>query len=82
MSRRLRIGLVGTGWMGKVHSMSFRTAQLAFGPEPLDPLLEIVASSDGARAELVAREWGYRRATDDWLRPATAPMSPQVSPAL
>jgi predicted dehydrogenase len=54
--------------MGKVHSMSFRTAQLAFGPQPLEPLLEIVASSDRARAESVACEWGYRRATDDWRR--------------
>jgi predicted dehydrogenase len=54
--------------MGKVHSMSFRTAQLAFGPEPLEPWLEIVASSTWARAERVAREWGYRRATDDWRR--------------
>ena len=54
--------------MGKVHSMSFRTAQLAFGPEPLEPSLEIVASSDRARAKSVAREWGYRRATDDWRR--------------
>jgi predicted dehydrogenase len=65
---RLRVGLVGTGWMGKVHSMSFRTAHLAFGPEPLEPSLEIVASSDRVRAERVAREWGYRRATDDWRR--------------
>jgi predicted dehydrogenase len=54
--------------MGKVHSMSFRTAHLAFGPEPLEPSLEIVASSDRVRAERVAREWGYRRATDDWRR--------------
>ena len=68
MSGPLRVGLVGTGWMGKVHSMSFRTAQLAFGPEPLEPSLEFVASSDRARAESVAREWGYRRATDDWRR--------------
>jgi len=68
LSGQLRIGLVGTGWMGKVHSMSFRTAGLAFGPEPLEPTLEIVASSDRVRAERVAREWGYRRATDDWRR--------------
>ena len=66
MSGRVRVGLVGTGWMGKVHSMSFRTSQLAFGSEPLEPSLEIVASSDRARAEFVAREWGYRRAAGDW----------------
>lgn len=68
VSGRLRVGLVGTGWMGKVHSMSFRTAQLAFGREQLEPSLEIVASSDRARAERVARQWGYRRATDNWRR--------------
>jgi predicted dehydrogenase len=68
VSRPLRIGLVGTGWMGKVHSMSFKTARLAFGAEPAEPILEIVASSDRSRAERVARDWGYQRATDDWRR--------------
>lgn len=68
MSKQLRIGLVGTGWMGKVHSMSFKTARLAFGPEPVEPVLELIASSERGRAERVARDWGYRRATDDWRR--------------
>ena len=68
MSRPVRIGLIGTGWMGKVHSMSFKTAHLAFGPDPVEPRLEFVASSDRGRAERVAREWGFRRATDDWRR--------------
>ena len=66
MARRVGIGLIGTGWMGKVHSMSFRTALLAFGPEPAEPVLEIVASTRRDRAEQVAREWGYSRSTDDW----------------
>src|ERR1700737_4065466 len=68
VSKQLRIGLVGTGWMGKVHSMSFKTARLAFGPEPVEPVLELIASSERGRAERVARAWGYRRATDDWRR--------------
>jgi predicted dehydrogenase len=72
--RQLRIGLVGTGWMGKVHSMSFRTAQVAFGLEPAEPILETIASSNLARAEHLAREWGYRRATDDWRRIVEDPM--------
>ena len=37
-------------------------------PKPLEPPPEIVASSDRARAEHVAGEWGYRRSTDDWRR--------------
>ncbi len=64
--RQLRIGLVGAGWMGKVHSMSYHTARNAFGPEPAVPVLAAVADIDPENAARAAREFGYERAARDW----------------
>lgn len=62
----LRIGLVGAGWMGKVHSMSYRTAQSAYGPEPAVPVLDAVMDTNKELAERARRDYGYERVVDDW----------------
>jgi predicted dehydrogenase len=64
--RELRIGLVGAGWMGKVHSMSYRTARSGFGPEPAVPVLATIADVRPEIAERAARDFGYERAATDW----------------
>ena len=64
--RELRIGLVGAGWMGKVHAMSYRTAQSAFGPEPAVPVLASIADLRLDIAERAAREYGFEKAVPDW----------------
>lgn len=64
--RKLRIGLVGAGWMGKVHSMSYRTARNAFGPDPAEPVLAAIADATPEIAVRAAREFGYERAARDW----------------
>ena len=48
----LKVGLVGAGWMGKAHAMSYRTARLAFGGKPVAAVLEVVAD---ANEEIAAR---------------------------
>ncbi|MBV8566233.1 MAG: Gfo/Idh/MocA family oxidoreductase [Methylobacteriaceae bacterium] len=64
--RTLRIGMVGAGWMGKVHSMSYRTARSAFGPEPAAPVLASIADVSLELAQKGAGEFGYERAVSDW----------------
>jgi predicted dehydrogenase len=64
--KELRIGLVGAGWMGKVHAMSYRTARQAFGPEPAIPVLKTIADVDRGLAERGALDYGFERATIDW----------------
>jgi len=65
-TRELRIGIVGAGWMGKVHAMSYRTARSAFGPEPAEPVLAAIADLNLEMAERAARECGVERAVADW----------------
>ena len=64
--RELRIGVVGAGWMGKVHAMSYRTARSAFGPDPATPVLAAVADLNIGMAERAAHECGFDRAVADW----------------
>lgn len=64
--RELGIGVVGAGWMGKVHAMSYRTARQAFGPEPAVPVLRTIVDVERAVAERAAAECGFERAVTDW----------------
>ena len=64
--RELKIGLIGAGWMGKTHSMSYRTARLAFGGKPAAPVLEVVADIDEPSAARAAADLGFRRHARDW----------------
>lgn len=62
----VKIGLIGAGWMGKVHSMAYRMAESAFGPEPARPVLAVIADVDAGLAERAAQDCGFQRSADDW----------------
>ncbi len=64
--RKLQIGIIGGGWMGKVHAMSYRTAHSAFGPEPAIPVVAVLADINSELAEAAARECGIEKAAADW----------------
>lgn len=64
--RELRIGIVGAGWMGKVHAMSYRTARSAFGPDPAVPVLAAIADLNLDMAQRAAHECGVERAVANW----------------
>ncbi|MBL8057788.1 MAG: Gfo/Idh/MocA family oxidoreductase [Anaerolineales bacterium] len=62
----IRIGLIGTGGMGKAHATAFHNVPLVFGPEPGRPILEIVADVEAAALEQWAGAFGFARWTTDW----------------
>lgn len=62
----IRIGLIGTGGMGKAHATAFKNVPLVFGNEPGRPILEIVADVDARALEKWAGEFGFERWTTDW----------------
>ena len=62
----IRIGLIGTGGMGKAHATAFTNVPLVFGNEPGRPVLEIVADIDAKALEKWAREFGFDRWTTNW----------------
>ncbi len=64
--RDIRIGLIGTGGMGKAHATAYHNVPLVFGTEPGRPRLEIVADVEAPAVEKWAGEFGFARWTTDW----------------
>ncbi|MDI9221445.1 Gfo/Idh/MocA family oxidoreductase [Pantoea sp. EA-12] len=62
--RKLGVGLIGTGFMGKSHAMAWRAAA-SFSGE-VQPVLVSVADIDGAAAEKAAAQYGFQRWTTNW----------------
>ena len=61
----LRIGLVGSGFIGKAHALAYRTAPAVF-ELPADIRLELLADVDAATASGAAQRLGFARSTGDW----------------
>ncbi|MDA8061485.1 MAG: Gfo/Idh/MocA family oxidoreductase [Actinomycetota bacterium] len=66
MSRRLGVGLLGVGWMGALHTRSYR--RLADHYPELDVTFELVAAADPdpRRRRRAVEQLGYGRADEDW----------------
>ena len=62
----IRIGLIGTGGMGKAHATAFKNVPLVFGTEPGRPILEIVADIDAKALQKWAGEFGFPHWTINW----------------
>lgn len=68
----LKIGLIGTGFMGRAHSNAFRQAGQFF---PLDRriVLQAVCGRDAAKTAAFAANWGYASSETDWRRVVARP---------
>lgn len=71
--QEIRIGLVGSGWMGRAHATAFRNAVLAFGPEPAIPVMEMVCDVAAERASEAVDALGFKRRADHWREVVSDP---------
>ncbi len=64
--KAVRVGLVGAGFMGKIHSIAYRNAAMLFGSEI--PAVDAVAVTDfdPVLADRAARDWGWARSVPTW----------------
>ncbi|MFZ1469031.1 MAG: Gfo/Idh/MocA family oxidoreductase [Paracoccaceae bacterium] len=62
---KLRLGLIGSGFMGKAHVFGFATAARVFDL-PYQVELVCLADATMAQAEAARAALGFQRATDDW----------------
>ena len=60
------IGLIGTGFMGKCHALAYGSVKAVFG-DVLRPRLEVLCDVPAEKASHFAGQFGFSRATDDWL---------------
>lgn len=77
--RRIGVGLVGVGWMGRLHSQSYRRVNYHYPELSLEPNLVIAADLVRDRARLAADEFGYEEWTDEWQRVVSHPKVDLVS---
>jgi predicted dehydrogenase len=63
--KNLRIGLVGSGFMGRAHAFAFAAAAQVFDL-PLRPELAVLADRSEAIAADAARRLGFARGVGDW----------------
>ena len=63
--KRLGIGLVGSGFMGRSHAHAFRAAPGVFDL-PLTPVFELLADVNADAAKKAAAALGFARSTGDW----------------
>jgi predicted dehydrogenase len=63
--KRYRIGLIGSGYIGRAHSIALQEVGAVF-PEVAAPVCEILADRDAATAAKSAAEMGFARSTGDW----------------
>ncbi|MFN0083773.1 MAG: Gfo/Idh/MocA family protein [Blastocatellia bacterium] len=63
--KRLNIGLVGYGFMGRTHSNAFLQAGRFFDL-PYRPVLKAVCARNADRVKSFAENWGYESIETDW----------------
>ncbi len=65
--KKLNIGLVGAGFMGRTHSNAFRQAGRFFDLD-YEPVLKAVATRNAKGAADFAANWGYESSEGDWRK--------------
>src|SRR5690349_23359116 len=63
--KTLRIGLIGSGFMGKAHAWGYRNVCAVFRM-PVEPVLDMLADATPDLAATAARDLGFARSTGDW----------------
>src|SRR5277367_4540674 len=65
--KKLNIGLVGYGFMGRTHSNALRKVNNFFDL-PYQPVLKAICARNGENAAAFAKKWGYESVETDWRR--------------
>lgn len=66
--KQLRIGLVGTGFMGRTHSNGYRRVPNFFPDLEYIPVLKAVCSRNKEKVQAFADQWGYESIETDWKK--------------
>jgi myo-inositol 2-dehydrogenase/D-chiro-inositol 1-dehydrogenase len=63
--KKLNVGLVGYGFMGRTHSNAFGQVTKFFDTG-YQPVLKAICARDGDKAAAFAERWGYESSETDW----------------
>lgn len=76
--RELGVGLIGTGFMGKTHALAWRNVRAVMGDVPA-VRLAVLADTPETKAQEMAGQFGFDRATADWRQLVADPAVDVVS---
>ncbi len=65
--KKLNIGVVGCGFMGRTHSNAFGKVTNFFDL-PYQPILKTICSRNAGKAQAFADRWGYESIETDWRK--------------
>src|SRR5258706_10920064 len=65
LMKKLNIGLIGYGFMGRAHSNAFRKVSNFFDLE-YEPVLKAVCARDAEKVKAFSKRWGYESTETDW----------------
>ena len=70
--KKINVGMVGYGFMGRTHSNAFLKAGRFFDL-PFQPVLKTICARNSDRAKAFAENWGYESTETDWRRMVESP---------
>jgi predicted dehydrogenase len=65
MAKKLNVGMIGYGFMGRTHSNAYRRLTNFF-ESPYEPVLKVACGLEEAAAKKFADAWGYQSFVTDW----------------
>jgi predicted dehydrogenase len=67
MAKKLNIGMIGYGFMGRAHSNAYRKVSNFFDLE-YQPVLKAACARDASKVKQFADKWGYESVETDWRK--------------
>src|SRR3954469_10614780 len=67
MAKKLNIGMIGYGFMGRAHSNAYSQVSHFFDLE-YQPVLKAACARDAAKVKAFADKWGYESIETDWRK--------------
>ena len=67
MAKKLNIGMIGYGFMGRTHSNAYRRVTNFFDV-PYEPVLKVICGLEADQAKAFASQWGYESSCTDWRK--------------
>ena len=65
--KKLNVGIIGYGFMGRAHSNAYRKVSNFFDLE-YQPVLKAACARDEKKVKAFADKWGYQSIETDWRR--------------
>jgi predicted dehydrogenase len=66
MTPKLRIGLIGAGFIARCHAYAYRVLPMVFPEASAYPEMHLICDQTQALAEAAAQRFGFAKATGDW----------------